>query len=109
MPAKARIEITLESPFPGLEIEASAFTHESGTFIQPRLLISGMAVVGLQDIPALVSMLTNAAGVVQGYADTLGRVMGLPSEEVAAAQGNSEAQKNLSTSAQAVLAAHQHG
>lgn len=96
MPAKAKIEITLDSPFPGLEVHASAFTNDSGTFVQPRLTIAGMAEFGLQDVPALVSLLTNAAGVVQSYTDTLCRVMGLPSEEVAAAQGNSEAQKNVS-------------
>lgn len=103
MPARARIDITLDSPFPGLELEASAFTNASGTFVQPRLTISGMAEIGLQDVPALVSMLTSAAGVVQGYSDTLCRVMGLPSEEVAAAQGNSEAQKNVAAQSQAIL------
>lgn len=91
MSLSARVDITIDTPFPGLKVHAFAYTNDAGTYVKPRITMSGDATFAVNDIPALLQALKYAAKAANQYMATLSKVMGVPTEEDAIAQGNPEA------------------
>lgn len=91
MATSARVDITIDTPFPGLQVHAYTSTNDSGTFVKPRITLSGTATFAVSDIPALLQALKDAAQAAKQYTNTLSKAMGVPTEDDAIAQGNPEA------------------